>query len=109
MPPTQHHNDYASPVLRAPSPASSVGTIYGADQTAYSDNEIQMSQAAFEQKWEERLELGRARQEENLANQDPLLFPPPRSAAEEQGEFSIIKPTILFLDAFLLVFCFLLL
>jgi len=87
MPPTQHHTDYAHPVLRAPSPASSVGTAYGADQTAYSDSENQMGQAAFEKKWEERLELGRARKEEDIANQGPLLYPPPKSDAEEQGEF----------------------
>jgi hypothetical protein len=46
-----------------------------------------MGQAAFEKKWEERLELGRARKEEDIANQGPLLYPPPKSDAEEQGEF----------------------
>jgi len=28
MHPTRHHTEYAPPVLRAPSPASSIGTTY---------------------------------------------------------------------------------
>lgn len=85
MPPAQHHTEYASPVLRAPSPASSVGTAYGPDQTAHSDTENQLPQAVFEKKWEERLGLGLPRKEEVEAISSPLLTPP-KSAAEEKGE-----------------------
>lgn len=69
----QLHTEYPPPVLRAASPASSVGTTYGLDQTSYSDGESQMSQSTFERKWEERLELRRPRPEEEIANKDPLL------------------------------------
>jgi len=70
-------------VLRAASPASSIGTTYGEDQTSFSDCEHQINQADFERKWEARLELGTAREEEELANVDPLLVRPPEGSAEE--------------------------
>ncbi|KAG6889567.1 hypothetical protein C0992_004736 [Termitomyces sp. T32_za158] len=73
MPANQHHTEYAPPVLRAPSPASSIGTVYGEDRTSYSDCEEQISQSLFEAKWEERLALHLPRLEEVLADQDPLL------------------------------------
>lgn len=84
MSPTQHHTEYASPVLRAPSPASSVGTAYAEDQTSISDSEHQLSQAAFEKKWEERLELGKPRQEEEMANISALIPRPPSGSPEEK-------------------------
>ena len=83
MSPNQHHTEYAPPVLRAPSPASSVGTAYAEDQTSLSDSEL--SQAAFEKKWEERLELGLRRQEEELANSSPLIPRPLVGSIEEKG------------------------
>ncbi|KAJ7914830.1 hypothetical protein B0H13DRAFT_1611156, partial [Mycena leptocephala] len=43
--------EYADPVIREPSPASSVGTVYGPDQTASSE----LDQPTFERKWEDRL------------------------------------------------------
>src|SRR5882762_2811126 len=54
-----HSPSYAPPVLRAPSPASSIGTSYAPDATSLSDTEAELSQAAFEQKWGGKLRLGR--------------------------------------------------
>ncbi|KAF8157891.1 hypothetical protein B0H34DRAFT_629318, partial [Crassisporium funariophilum] len=71
-----HYTEYAPPVLRPPSPASSVGTTYGPDQTSFSDSEYRLSQPAFEQKWEEKIQLNMPRKEELDADQDPLLTIP---------------------------------
>lgn len=79
---TQNHPEYASPVIREPSPASSVGSVYGPDQTSSSDGEL--DQASFERKWEDKLDLRRAMREEELADADPL-FPRPSNAIEERG------------------------
>jgi hypothetical protein len=87
MPQPPHPTEYAPPVLRAASPASSVGTAYGADQTALSDTEEMLPQHAFERKWEERLGLGMPRPEELKTLESPLL-PPPNGAAEEKGRQS---------------------
>jgi hypothetical protein len=57
--PHVHSPTYAPPVLRAPSPASSLGTTYAPDATSFSDTEAELSQAAFEKKWEDKLRLGR--------------------------------------------------
>lgn len=83
--PPQHMTDYASPVLRAASPASSIGTSYSPDQTSPSDTEEELSQRAFEQKWQDRLGLGMPTQEEIHASESPLL-PTPGSPAEERGQ-----------------------
>jgi hypothetical protein len=80
----QHHTEYAPPVLRAPSPTSSVGTTYPEDRTSFSDSEHQLGQAAFERKWEERLELGKPGREEELANISPLIPRPPSGSLEEK-------------------------
>ncbi|KAJ7625249.1 hypothetical protein DFH06DRAFT_1058612, partial [Mycena polygramma] len=79
-----HNTEYADPVIREPSPASSVGTVYGQDQTASSDEEL--DQAVFERKWEERLDLRRPTREEEIADADPL-FPRPTTAVEERVLF----------------------
>ncbi|KAF5360595.1 hypothetical protein D9756_005041 [Leucocoprinus leucothites] len=73
--------EYAPPVLRAPSPASSVGTTYGPDQTSFSDSEQQLSQPAFEKKWLAKLELDKPRKEEEEANESPLI---PRAESKEE-------------------------
>ena len=83
---TRHHTEYASPVLRAPSPASSIGTTYGEDQTSFSDSEEQLSQGIFEKKWEERLLLGFVRVEEESANKNPLLVRALEGSPEENGK-----------------------
>ncbi|KAJ3517431.1 hypothetical protein NLJ89_g510 [Agrocybe chaxingu] len=70
-----HHTEYADPLLRPPSPASSVGTAYDPDQTSHSDGEL--SQPAFEKKCEERIRLHIPRPEEISANMEPLLFVTP--------------------------------
>ncbi|KAF7980629.1 hypothetical protein HWV62_37426 [Athelia sp. TMB] len=54
-----HSPTYAPPVIRAASPASSLGTIYPPDTTSPSDDETEISQVAFENKWHEKLRLGR--------------------------------------------------
>ncbi|KAF5318191.1 hypothetical protein D9619_012152 [Psilocybe cf. subviscida] len=77
MPGLQQHghvNEYADPVLRPPSPASSVGTAYEPDQTSHSDSEFQLSQPAFERKVKEKIELDRPRPEELEADKDPLIM-----------------------------------
>jgi len=84
MHPTRHHTEYAPPVLRAPSPASSIGTTYGEDQTSFSDSEL--SQGSFEKKWEELLWLGFAGVEGQSANRDPLLPRAPEGSSEENGK-----------------------
>ena len=76
------HTEYAPPVLRASSPASSVGTSYGQDQTDLSDTEL--SQAEFEAKWEERLQLRMPMREEIAAEVDPLV-PRPSNEVDQRG------------------------
>lgn len=71
------NEEYANPVIhRMPSPASSVGTVYGLDETAYSDTEYKLSDSAFARKCEEQIELHMPRKEELDADQDPLLTIP---------------------------------
>jgi hypothetical protein len=84
----QHHTEYAPPVLRAPSPASSVGTAYAEDQTSFSDSEHHLSQTAFEKKWEDRLELDKPRKEELMANLRPLIPRPPPGSDEEKCKWT---------------------
>jgi len=71
-----HYTAYADPVIRPASPASSVGTAYGPDQTSFSDLEEQIPQPSFEQKWEELIGLHHPRKEELVADRDPLLSVP---------------------------------
>ncbi|KAF8813344.1 hypothetical protein BYT27DRAFT_7180826 [Phlegmacium glaucopus] len=59
-----------------PSPTSSVGTVYGLDETAYSDTEYKLSDCVFARKCEEQMELHMPRKEEFDADQDPLLTIP---------------------------------
>jgi hypothetical protein len=71
-----HYTAYADPVIRPASPASSVGTAYGPDQTAFSDLEEQIPQPSFESKWEDLIGLHHPRKEELVADRDPLLSVP---------------------------------
>lgn len=82
--------EYPPPVLRAPSPASSIGTTYGPDQTSSSDSESQLTESQFVRKWEEKLGLGKPSREELKANESPLV-PKPNSEAEEKGEYSPVR------------------
>jgi len=71
------NEEYANPVIhRMPSPTSSVGTVYGLDETALSDSEYKLSDSAFARKCEEQMELYMPRKEETEADQDPLLTIP---------------------------------
>lgn len=83
-----HNPEYAPPVLRAPSPASSVGTTYGEDETSHSDAEL--DQDAFAQKWLTKLDLDKPRKEEEEANESPLI---PRSGNkdEENGAYVVVS------------------
>ncbi|KAG6828052.1 hypothetical protein H0H92_009513 [Tricholoma furcatifolium] len=83
----QHHAEYAQPEIRSPSPTSSIGTVYGDDQTSFSDCEEQLTQFEFEKKWEERLALNMSRPEELLADKEPLLPRPPPGSMEERQLF----------------------
>ncbi|TFK33026.1 hypothetical protein BDQ12DRAFT_450904 [Crucibulum laeve] len=78
-----HHTEYAIPVIRPPSPASSIGTVYRADQTSLSDSELYLPQPNFEQKWEEKNGIHKVMEEEEVANRDPLL-PRPQSLREQE-------------------------
>ncbi|KIJ17652.1 hypothetical protein PAXINDRAFT_154258 [Paxillus involutus ATCC 200175] len=79
---------YASPVIRAPSPASSVGTAYGPDETCQSDSEL--SQEAFEQKWSAKLKLDSPKIEEELRSFSALIQPLPQNPTEEKMFFDMI-------------------
>ncbi|KAN0087483.1 hypothetical protein V8E55_006104 [Tylopilus felleus] len=79
---------YASPVIRAPSPASSVGTAYGPDESSQSDSEL--SPEAFEQKWSSKLKLGGPRIEEELMSFSALIQPLPQNQMEEKMFFDVI-------------------
>ncbi|KAH7885404.1 hypothetical protein F5I97DRAFT_2074469 [Phlebopus sp. FC_14] len=78
---------YASPVIRAPSPASSVGTAYGPDETSLSDAEL--SQEEFERKCAAKLKLDAPKVEEEKKSH-PILIDPPPNPAEEKVVFEAI-------------------
>lgn len=82
--PYVHSGDpgYAPPLLRAPSPTSSIGTDYSPDET--SPTEADLTAAEFEHMCQQRLQLSDMRPDERLANYDPLL-PKPRNSDEETG------------------------
>lgn len=87
MPNTQviHAGDpaYASPVIRPPSPSSSIGTTYEPDQTSQSDSEL--SQEEFEQKCLDKLNLSGLTAEEEEKLRSPLICPlPPQDSLEEK-------------------------
>ncbi|KAG5645984.1 hypothetical protein DXG03_004585 [Asterophora parasitica] len=94
MPTNPHHTEYAPPVLRAPSPASSIGTVYGEDQTAFSDCEDELSQYDFERKVEERIALNVPRFEELQANHEPLLARPTPGSIEERYLYERIMTSL---------------
>ncbi|KAJ7643833.1 hypothetical protein FB45DRAFT_896185 [Roridomyces roridus] len=70
-------------VIRSPSPASSVGSVYPPDQTSFSDSETMLDKRAFERKMDVKLDLRRAMKEEEEADVDPLL-PRPETFVEER-------------------------
>jgi hypothetical protein len=69
-----HITEYADPVLRPASPASSLGTAYGPDETSLSDSELPST--SFEKKCLERLELDLPRKDEQESERDPLITIP---------------------------------
>ncbi|KIO06139.1 hypothetical protein M404DRAFT_74033, partial [Pisolithus tinctorius Marx 270] len=74
---------YAPPVIRPPSPASSVGTVYEPDQTSQSD--VELSKEEFEQKWLAKLHLGDLKIEEEDKLRPVLIDPrPPPDSPEEK-------------------------
>lgn len=75
---------YAPPVLRAPSPSSSIGTNYDPDETP--EVELHMSDEDFARTCEDKLQLGQPRSDEIAACKDPLLARP-HSKEEEQSAF----------------------
>ncbi|KAL4073207.1 hypothetical protein V8B97DRAFT_198033 [Scleroderma yunnanense] len=77
---------YASPVIRPPSPASSVGTAYGPDQTSQSD--IELSKEDFEQKWLGKLNLdGLTIKEEDKSRPTLIDSHPPEGSPGEKELF----------------------
>jgi hypothetical protein len=83
MPSNVRITEYAPPVLRASSPASSVGTVYGEDQTSFSD--LELSDDALAKKYEDRLELRKPRKEEEKTNGPVLLERQESGSKEEKG------------------------
>lgn len=75
--PHVHHTaHYASPIIREPSPASTVGSSHGNqfdDKTSVSDSEDVISDADFARKWAERIGINRMSDAETVANISPLL------------------------------------
>ncbi|KIP10203.1 hypothetical protein PHLGIDRAFT_66002 [Phlebiopsis gigantea 11061_1 CR5-6] len=71
--PYVHSGDpaYAPPLLRAPSPTSSIGTDYGPDEPEADENLL--SDNAFARTCQAKLRLNEARKEEEFACFDPLL------------------------------------
>ena len=84
--------EYASPVLRGVSPASSLNTP-APDHLLLSDDDDILPPLEFKLKWEERLGMGMPRPEELQANEDPLL-PKPTSPAEEKGELLLCSAIV---------------
>ncbi|KAG1742339.1 uncharacterized protein EDB91DRAFT_1247730 [Suillus paluster] len=78
---------YASPVIRPPSPASSVGTAYGPDETSLSDSGL--TQDAFERKWIAHLRLDEPKHEE-VHNLNEVLIIPPSDPREQKLLFEAI-------------------
>jgi hypothetical protein len=70
---------YAPPLIRPPSPASSIGTVYGPDDTSLSD--VELDDAAFARKTAERLRLTFPSESEMRANRLVLL---PRHTHEQE-------------------------
>ena len=98
--PHQHGTTaYAPPVtVRAPSPASSIGTIY--DDDATSDTEQKMSNLEFDRFCEEKIKLWQPRVEEELAMREPLVRDKARGAggAAEQGAQYSLSSSALWTD-----------
>ncbi|CAK5272141.1 unnamed protein product [Mycena citricolor] len=82
-----HHLEYASPLVRAPSPASTVGSVHGPDQT--SDDGL--DDRAFERKMEEKLKLRQSLHEEEIANKEPLIRRPGTAREERDLSERIIR------------------
>ncbi|KAJ7601045.1 hypothetical protein C8J56DRAFT_767774 [Mycena floridula] len=85
MPHGANHPEYASPVMRAPSPASSIGTTYAQDRTSFSDSEYSLNQQTFVRKWENKIGLRDPRPAEQETSIGPLLprLPMDNSADEQ--------------------------
>lgn len=77
---------YAPPVIRPPSPASSVGTAYQADQTSQSDTEL--SKEEFEQKWLGKLNLDGLAIEEDKSRPILIESRPPEGSPEEKRMYA---------------------
>ncbi|KII86677.1 hypothetical protein PLICRDRAFT_43320 [Plicaturopsis crispa FD-325 SS-3] len=73
---------YGEPVQRQDSPES-VGSVKMPDKTSDSDEEL--SPEDFAAKHEERMGLYKPMEEEVLACESPLLYPPPKTPEEEQA------------------------
>ncbi|THH30035.1 hypothetical protein EUX98_g4140 [Antrodiella citrinella] len=72
---------YAPPVLRAPSPSSSIGTDYGPDETPIAEQALSLEE--FNVKMERQLRLDSPRPEETFADEEPLLPRNPHPQAEK--------------------------
>ena len=85
MPPRYAHTVdpvYASPVLRAPSPADSINTEYGPDETTPGDKAL--SDEAFARNVEEHLEL-KKNSWSDVAVPKPVILPRTKDSREEQS------------------------
>ena len=84
---------YAPPVLRAPSPSSSIGTDYGPDETSAAD--LEMSAEEFKNRVVYKLALNEPRAEELMAEIDPLLQRPTNPQAEKGAAPSVMSEELM--------------
>ena len=75
---------YATPVLRAPSPAESINTDYGPDDSSVTDAELDDEE--FARQVEEQIGLRRTKWEDAGAAKPIILPRPPKDSKEEQRE-----------------------
>lgn len=89
QPATQHVvMEYAPQDMRSPSPTSSVGSRHPEDQTSLSDSEGMLDQSQFENKWQDRIGLGKPAHLETGAILDPLILRPEAGSEDERSQFN---------------------
>jgi hypothetical protein len=81
---------YAPPLIRPPSPASSIGTAYGDDETSDIDDPAVINNVAFDQRVFDSLLIHQPSDAEAKANADPLLRRPEDPAQEQCTDLPLV-------------------